>query len=131
MNLSVTKKQLEDVVSVFEGKNEDEVADIVRAELNGEKADCGNPHSCAIAKFVLRRIPALERDSRREELSVAPQTVSVADYDAAIESDEFWGFTVDLPEGVTDFIGSFDHGQYPDLATEESLQHLHQAFADA
>lgn len=129
------QQRLLQIRDAFDGLEADQVADVVRNELNGEKAVCGNPHSCAIALFVAKR---LNLDPDKYSISQGLPGTYIYDlegekaYKKAIQVGAPWtvqdelltamkAASVMMPEGVASFISRFDAGLYPDLATEDSL----------
>lgn len=116
------KQRLRQALSVFEDKTADEVADIVRRELDGSKAVCGNPQSCAIAVYLSRVL-----DLQYPWIpSVTVNAVTVFDVESENWEDvaAYYQNRVNLPAGIGQFISDFDMGMYPDLATEDSLAPL-------
>ncbi len=120
-----------EAVRVFDGKTADEVADIVRDKIGTKRAECGSPHSCAIALYVIEQAGLPET----LEICVAMEDFQLYDSVYSEWLDDNFGATecpagwwdeyrigrVTLPGGVEEFIGRFDRGEYPDLATDESL----------
>lgn len=112
-DLKALERRLKDAVSVFRGKTLTQVYDMVRDELGGDKAACGDPSSCAIALYLSKRLKLEEPYF----LSVGIPTVGIYRHD---EWPDNGYVEASLPTGVQQFIVAFDAGAYPDITSSAS-----------
>lgn len=117
----VSNRDMANALIPLQDLTADQIAEFLNYFLRHDKGVCADPGECAIAKYLFYMLGL--RDHPNLRISVGATSSSVNNLDDHFATVAY----VDLPWNVSEFIRKFDRGNYPALATEDSLKRALEA----